>query len=218
MTTMLEQTTVAISMELPCQFPSCRDFAEPLFNQLNTPHYSTGASVMECPASLEEWRSEHRTARRAALRAERLGYRFAEVDNSEYATDIYRINTSRRERQGRPMASGYTIHRTHRTLSNAQTRCRRHRTHTYGVLFGETLVAYLTLHRAGDLAMVSMILGHGDHEPAGIMYLLIQGVIADQVPQPGVFYYNLHSSGGDGLRFKKERYGFRPSDIEWSLT
>lgn len=217
MSVTLEQTTVAISMDLPCQFPSCTDFAVPLYTQLSTPHYSRGASVMKCPASLEEWRSQHRTARRAALRAERLGYRFSEVENSHYVDDIYAINVSRPERQGRPMTEGYMVRRSHGRLSDAQTRCRRHRTHTYGVLFGETLVAYLTLHRAGDLAMVSMILGHGDHEPAGIMYLLIQGVIADQAPQPGFYYYNLHSSGGDGLRFKKERYGFRPADIEWSL-
>lgn len=217
--TVLEDTrTVHISMGLPCDHDSCAKHAEPLFTQLSVHRYSRQASVMPVPETLAEWRTEHRTARRRALRAERLGYVFAEVDFSRHADDIFAINTSLTERQGRPMTDGYTTNRRRSPLSVDQTRCARHRTHTYGILKRDKLVAYLTLHRAGDLAMVSMILGHGDHFDAGIMFLLMQGVVGKQAGSGGYFFYNVHSSGKDGLRWAKERYGFRPTDIEWSLS
>jgi hypothetical protein len=66
--------------------------------------------------------------------------------------------------------------------------------------------------------MVSMILGHGDHFDAGIMFLLVQGVVEDQAGLGGFFFYNVHSSGQDGLRWAKERYGFRAADIQWTLS
>lgn len=210
--------TVTISAGLPCDFPSCEKHAQPLFAQLDVPRYSRSASVMECPETLAQWRTEHRTARKRADRAEHLGYVFAEVDYSAHADDIFVINTSLSERQGRPMSDGYTSRRQHGRLTADQTRCPRHRTHTYGVLKSSKLVAYLTLHRAGDLAMVSMILGHGDHLHDGIMFLLFQGVVDAQAGRGGWFFYNRHDSGQDGLRWMKERLGFRASDIEWSLA
>ncbi len=66
--------------------------------------------------------------------------------------------------------------------------------------------------------MVSMILGHGEHFDAGIMFLLVQGMVDRQAGMGGYFFYNVHSSGTDGLRWAKERYGFAPADIEWSLS
>lgn len=216
--TVVEATrAVRMSMELPCDHESCEKHARPLYEQLSVPHYSRGASIMDCPASLEEWRAEHRTARKRADRAVRLGYTFAEVDFSEHADDLFDINTSLAVRQGRPMTDGYKIRGPRRPLSEDQTRCPRHRTCCYGVLQGDTLRSYLTLHRAGDLAMVSMILGHGDHLDAGIMFLLMQGVIEAQAPQTGFYYYNLHRSGQDGLRWNKERLGFTERDVEWVL-
>lgn len=217
MSTMTATQTVRISMDLPCEHASCEKHVRPLYEQLSVPHYSRGASIMDCPGSLEEWRAEHRTARKRADRAERLGYTFAEVDFSEHADDIFDINTSLVVRQGRPMTDGYKTRGPRRPLSQDQTRCPRHRTYCYGVLQDDRLRAYLTLHRAGDLAMVSMILGHGDHLDAGIMYLLFEGVVEAQAPQAGTLYYNLWRSGQEGLRFYKSRVGFTEGDITWEL-
>lgn len=151
------------------------------------------------------------------MRAERLGYTFGEVDYSQHADDIFVINTSLTERQGRPMTDGYTTRRAHGKLSADQTRCPQHRTHTYGVTARGKLVAYSTVHRAGALAMVSMILGHGDHLDNGIMYLLFAGIVEDQAGRSGYFFYNRFDSGTEGLRFYKTRVGFEPADIEWVL-
>jgi hypothetical protein len=217
---MLATEQVTFAMRLPCDVGKqvCWTHAFSLYEQLSIPRYSQGASVLAVPETAAQWRAEHRTARKRAWRAERLGYRFAEVDNSQHSNDIFVINTSLTERQGRPMSDGYTVNRRHGRLSADQTRCPRHRTHTYGVLRDETLVAYLTLHRAGDLAMVSMILGHGDHLRNDIMYLLAAGMVEEQAGSGGWFYYNRHDSGTAGLVYYKERIGFHAADIAWSLT
>lgn len=195
--------------------PDCAAFAQRLHDQLGVPHYSTGCSLLAVPDSLDEWRAEHRTARKRADRAVRKGYRFGHVDFSEHSDDIFAINTSLAVRQGRPMTDGYS-YRGPRSPLPVQP-CARHKTFTYGVLRCDVLFAYLTLHRTGELAMVSMILGHGDHLENDVMWLLFAGVVADQAGSGGWFYYNRHDSGLDGLRFYKERVGFACADMELCL-
>ena len=211
----LTRTRVTIDLEAACHDYGCLQLATRFKNQLGVPRYSVGASILELPATLEDWRAEHRTARKRADRAVRLGYRFAEIDRAEHNDDIHEINTSLPERQGRPMTDGYLRRHHHGSLPDYP--CDRHRVHTYGILQGRRLWAYLSLYRCGQLGLVSMILGHGDHLRNDIMYLLALGTIEAQVGQGGVLFYNRHDSGQEGLRFYKERLGFRATDIEWVL-
>jgi len=192
----------------------CRTFAANLHEKIKAPKYQEGVSVMAVPASLDEWRLAHRTARKRADRCARLGYTFDHVDLSVHADDIHAINTSLPSRQGRPMSDGY-LHRIERSKLPDYP-CGRHNIRTYGVLHASVLRAYLTLYRCGELALVSMILGHGDHLRDDIMYLLFAGVVADQAGKGGIFYYNRHDSGTDGLRFFKERLGFAEGSVEWT--
>jgi hypothetical protein len=215
MTATLETTLVTINLEGACIDRGCSDLAFRFRNQLGVPNYSNGASVMELPDSLLQWRQHHRTARKRADRGARLGYRFDIIDRSQFNDDIHDINTSLSHRQGRPMAAGYHKQVNHRPLPDYP--CDRHRVHTYGVLQNARLRAYATLYRVGDLALVSMILGHGEHLRNDVMYLLAAGFIADQVPHGGYLYYNRHDSGTDGLVYYKERLGFHAADITWTL-
>ena len=208
-------TRVAIHLEAACYNADCTDLAFRFKKQLGVEHYSRGAAILEMPDSLQAWRDEHRTARKRADRSARLGYEFAEIDRSQFSDDIHEINVSLRERQGRPMTPGYTTYRPQGSLPDYP--CDRHRIHTYGILQGERLRAYLTLYRVGELGMVSMILGHGDHLGNDIMYLLVYRTIGMQIEQGGTLYYNLWNSGTDGLRYFKERVGFVPVDLEWVL-
>jgi hypothetical protein len=67
------------------------------------------------------------------------------------------------------------------------------------------------------LALVSQILGHADHQDNGIMYLVAQGMLEWEasVAPDGFVVYNRHDSGTDGLRWFKERLGFREVPVEW---
>jgi hypothetical protein len=200
-----------------CIEEGCVSHAQHLAETLAPQRYRFGVSIMPCPDSLEEWRSAHRTARKRADRCARLGYVFNEVDYSQFSDDIFEINTSLEQRQGRPMAAGYLEWRERGRLPEFP--CDLHNTRTYGVLTvgGWDLVAYMTLHRCNELAMVSMILGHGDHLADEVMYLLWAGMIEDQAGYSGLLYYNRWDSGQDGLRFYKERVGFREGDVSWSM-
>jgi hypothetical protein len=212
--TVTDQATV-IRLEPACVDSSCAELAWQLHRKLDTPNYTRGVALMPCPDSLEQWQAHHRTARKRAWRAGRLGYRFAEVDMSSYADDRFAINVSLERRQGRPMEAGYRKRYQPSRLPDYS--CARHKIHTYGVLQDDGLRAYLTLYRVGDLALVSMILGHGDHLRNDVMYLLAAGMVEAHAGEGCWFYYNRWDSGTDGLRFYKERIGFREADVEWAL-
>lgn len=215
MTVTAEQLRLRVRLEHDCAGPRCSAFALDLYRLLKTPQYLRGASVLPLPPTWDDWKAGHRTARKRAARAGRLGYRFAEIDRSQYADDIYEINVSLPERQGRPMAAGYLQRHQYSPLP-AYT-CDLHRIREYGVLAGDRLVAYLVLYRSGELALISQILGHGDTLADDVMYLLGAGAIRAQFAHGGVVYYNRHDSGTDGLRYYKERLGFRPADITLAL-
>lgn len=215
MSTLTLTEAVTINLEGACDHSSCAELAFRIHNQLNTPNYTQGMSVMRCPDSLEEWQGEHRTARKRAWRAERLGYRFEQVDLSLFNEDVFDINTSLETRQGRPMSSGYLRRINRGPLPDYP--CARHAIRTYGVLKDQKLVAYMTVYRVGQLAMVSMIIGHGAHLQNDIMYLLFAGMVDEQWWQGGYLFYNRFDSGTDGLRYYKERVGFGCCDIDWVL-
>jgi hypothetical protein len=166
----------------------------------------------------EEWRAEHRTARKRADRAGRRGYRFAPIRRHERAEEIWAINTSAEWRQGRRMAPNYAERPS--STPDPDYLCPRHAVRSYGVEdAGGTLVAYLHLYRAGELALVSQVLGHAEHLEREVMWLLFAGVIAaeHELEPTGWLVYNRHDSGTDGLRFFKERIGFTEHHVEWEL-
>ena len=86
------------------------------------------------------------------------------------------------------------------------------------MLDGKTLVAYLWLYRAGELALVSTILGHAEHLEDGVMYRLFLGMLERQYPLGGTVVYNRFDSGTEGLRFFKTRLGFAEGDVTWALS
>lgn len=203
-------TALQVSLELGHD-GGCHDLAAPLYLQLARGSYDR-CSVLEL-TSLQVWREEHRTARKRADRAQRLGYRFERIQRHEFSDDIHRINTSLPERQGRPMSNSYQTKQSYAPLPDYP--CPLHGINTYGVLTGGRLVAYMWLYRVGDLALVSSILGHGSHLEGDVMYLLMQGVIDAEARSGGYLTYNRHDSGTDGLRFYKERCGFTEQHVEW---
>lgn len=202
---------VQISFELDC--PQCHDFAEPLYGQMSSGKYDVCA-VLKIPDAIEDWRLEHRTARKRVWRAERHGYTADVLHREFHADDIHAINTSKPHRQGRPMSPGYMERQEFSPLP--MYHCGRHAVRISGVFQGPTCVAYLVMLRAGDLALVSQILGHDKHEDAGIMFQLFAYALEREIDNgAGVVVYNRWDSGGNGLRDFKAWLGFEESSVEW---
>lgn len=218
MSATLERTTVTVNMERDCLDGGCVELAERTHAQLASGAYTWPCSLLPLPASVGEWEAEHRTARKRAWAAERAGYRFREFCRSEHADDIYAINTSAPERQGRPMSTGYLVRQQFSPLPAYP--CERHAIRSYGVFdAADVLRAYTVVHRVGALVMFSQILGHADHLERHVMYLLVRGALAAQAHAgPGFAFYNRADSGTDGLRFFKERCGFTATRIDWRLA
>lgn len=206
---------VGVSLEVGCRSDVCGEFARPLFFQMSSGRYDA-CSVLRLPGTVGEWRDQHRTARKRAGRARRRGYAFSRVDRHLYSDDIHAINTSAPVRQGRPMSAGYRQRTEFGPLPVYP--CARHAVRTYGVIGpGGGLVAYLWLYRAGELALVSQILGHDEHLRDEVMWLLVEGVIEaeSEIDPDGWLVYNRHDSGTEGLRWFKERCGFEEMGVEW---
>ncbi len=203
--------TVRVSLELGC----CPDTDAGLFAQMSGGAYQE-CSVLPIPASLDGWRTEHKTARKRADRAYARGYVADALPRERYADDIHAINTSASYRQGRPMSNGYRHRQEFSPLPLFA--CARHATRVTGVWApGGHVVAYLVMLRQGDLALVSQILGHADHLEHEVMWLLFEHALGREIAadRDGVVIYNRHDSGTDGLRWWKERVGFREDAVEW---
>jgi hypothetical protein len=210
---MIATAECAISLELGHN-PPCLDLSGPLYRQLADGKYDK-CSVMPLPSSLEDWRAEHTTARKRTDKAQRTGYRFVRVVRHERVDEIYAINTSKAKRQGRPMTAGYLVKPS--DTPDPDYPCERHGVHPYGVETADgELVAYTWIYRAGQLCLVSQILGHADHLVHGVMYLLWQGMLTSEPPDDGYIVYNRHDSGTDGLRWYKERVGLTETSVRWA--
>lgn len=204
---------IEVDLGLGHDAPGCRALADRLYVVLH-PKYGAGASAMPLPRRYDEYLAAHRTARKRAQRCRALGYSFGPVTRSMYEDDIFEINNSKAERQGRLMDPAYRTKQSYR--NDPEVVCPWHANYFYGVVDADgRLRAYTWTYRCGDLLMLSTILGHGDHLKNDVMYELVTGVIASHAN--GTLFYNLHRSGTDGLRYFKERLGLSPTDIAWRL-
>ena len=195
-------------------------FTEPSTRDPRIGRYEDGCSILVVPATFDAyWGSPAARWMRQKVRgAGRAGYRFAHIAREDYLDDIYAINTSMPERQGRPMAEAY-LHRPAPQRPLPDFPCAHHALRGYGVLRDGHLYAYAWVYVIGEMCLFSTILGHGEHMKAGIMSLLIVEAVRDLMTTADLRFamYNLHASGGDGLRFFKEQMGFQPYRVTWTM-
>lgn len=146
-------------------------------------------------------------------KAMKLGYRFSTIDRNKYVDDIYEINTSKSERQGKEMSESY------------QTKTEQYEENPDSAYFGVVnsegkLVSYLWLNLAGEVAIISTLLGHGDFLNDGIMYYIVAEAIGEALARPQVKYvmYDTYFGASEGLRKFKEKLGFQPHRVKWGIS
>ena len=130
---------------------------------------------------------------------------------NSHLDDIYDINTSAKERQGREMNPAYFEYP--KPKSPIENNC-NHQYHLYAV-WDETgkWVAYAIIHRMGEIANTSTIIGHADRLKDGIMYLLMDTII-NTIPQDTHWLiYGEWDSGTKGLQYWKHATGFFPAHV-----
>lgn len=149
--------------------------------------------------------------------------------------DIHEINTSTDVRSGGVMRGSYLKSVDEmggaptRAYSVAKYNCMKHWAQPWGVfepclgymqgnqITNEKLVGYIFLKRFGEFLLYSVILGHYDYLPQGIMILLHHEVMkwvldsyAPEVEGVKMVMYAGYDQGTEGLRDWKRREGFEP--------
>lgn len=197
--------------------PYCAVLAAQEFHTLDGGGYHSGMSVMPLPLDVDDYLRFHKTFRRRAAGAARLGYTVERTEPALHYEDYMEINRSKAERQGRPMRESYTKKKYSPGLLG-EPKCSRHHIVEYCLSIHDTVRAYSTIYRCGGLVHVSMFLGHGDYLEDGIMYLLMREIIRAQAANgAGTLFYNYHDSGTAGLQWYKEKIGLKADDVEWIL-
>lgn len=197
-------------------------------------------AVLKIPDSVEDYISKMKKVRgsdplRKARKAKRAGYYCEEFVFQNHIPDIYEINVSAKHRQGREMSAPYRrsveelggIPETYRELTQPQDPT------DYVKMFGifilepghkqgkltvdRRLCGYITLHRMGELALYSQLLGHAELLKDGIMYRLHEFIVESITKQTGEIFRGIKylMSGSicsvtEGLKMWKKWNLFEP--------
>jgi hypothetical protein len=208
-----------------CQVLPFQLFDEMTEPNLRYPGYGeleVNVSVLILPDNIETgwWDlASSRELRKKVNRARRMGYEFAPFAYNDYLDDIYEINISKTERQGRPMDRGYLTRPQPRDHQPAQP-CPRHGIGHFGVFNDGKLYAYQRVLQIGEVALSRTILGHGDHLRDGIMFLLLFEVARWHQEHYRTAYccYHLADSGSEGLQQFKQTMGYVGHVVRWELS
>jgi hypothetical protein len=145
-----------------------------------------------------------------AKRARSRGYAFTEIDRNQHVADIYDINTSLDNRQGRPMDQVYREKQTSfETLPHFRY---------YGILNPHgRLVAYANLGLYGNFASFSHLIGLRNND--GIMHFLVVEIILQLIERQQVRYvmYDTFFGAQPGMQTFKKILGFRPYRARYTL-
>jgi hypothetical protein len=178
---------------------------------------SFGVALLNIPRKFEEYLKgkEKELTRRKIRRAKGCGFYFDCFSPIKYIDEIISINISLPFRQGIPLHKSYQD-------SNHVKYSFQSIDEIYGVFDkNNTLKAYAYTPISGDVFIFSTLLGHGDDLINGIMYLLISEVIREMIERkiklgaPQWAMYDTMLGASEGLRFFKERLGFKPYRVQW---
>jgi hypothetical protein len=135
-------------------------------------------------------------------KAHRL-YSFAEFDYNDRLDDMHAINTSRAERQGKPMTSRYRQFPD--PIRRPWDTCSRHRSSWWGGFDANgEMRGYCNLVVLNEVGIVNTVLGHAD-APAVVNGLFAH--MARHADVEWIHYLTLRNSGSSLAAFKR-RVGF----------
>jgi len=133
-------------------------------------------------------------------------------ERNERIPEIWEINISAKERQGRGMSIGYLKE----PVRVGSWECEEHA----GLFFGcfspaGKLVAYIVVSPMGEIWWLSMIIGHKEYLKDFVMVNILVEVILTAYEQKIKYIgYHRFKNGTKGLQWWKESMGFEPKILE----
>ena len=147
-------------------------------------------------------------------KAQKNSYCVRPIEYDEHLDEIFAINTSKKERQGRPMDAAYRRYPQRRSAALRRLGIEYHCFGCFEQSSGK-LVAYAGFYRFGRLFRIDKVLGHGEHLRYGIMNLLfaeLAGLLAASHPNSYLNYLTMNTLGDF-----KARLGFAPYNLIYLL-
>jgi len=177
-----------------------------------------GVALISLPNSFSDYltgrdKQALRTNRRKAIKH---GFTFSSFSPLEHIDEILEINQSMKIRQSKPMNPDYLN-------VDALVSFFKDKEKIYGVFdIHGNLKAYAYTPIVGEVCVISRLLGHGEELDKGIMYFLISEVIREMIEiknKNGVplwIMYDTLFGASKGLKYFKERLGFKPYEVIWT--
>ncbi|HZF70595.1 hypothetical protein [Sulfuricurvum sp.] len=169
-------------------------------------HLSLYSTCEEYLASINGKNSAFYYARKAKNRH----YTVSQIERNSYLNDIFDINTSMPERQGKKMSSPY--------CQKSERLDDKENYKYFGVIDADgKLRSYCYIGYYGNFAIVSQLLGHKKYLNDGIMYLMMSEIICELIKEQKVPYlmYDTFYGAGEGLQMFKKKLGFAPYRVKW---
>lgn len=203
------------------------DDAESIFKNFTKPHprYKVfqnkkwGVALMPIPDNADKYLKgkPKQVVRTNRTRCLKQGYYFKTFNPVDRITEVMDIHSSAHFRQGRPMSEAYLN-------ENEVLHWASNKPLLFGVFNSDDILkAYAYAPVIGDLCIINRLLGHDEALNDGVMYLLISEVVSQMVSNkltfgyPNWFMYDTFFGAQEGLRYFKERLGFKPYKVIWKL-
>lgn len=157
----------------------------------------------------------NRKSRQMITKSQRRGYTYRRFNYNDYLQDIYEINTSKEERQNKPMAEGYLEYPT--PISSEFHRCDTHKYLRVGGFKDSKMYAYCAVAFVNELAILNTIIGHADALTDGVMNGLIDYLvrICDDGGRVKYLNYLTMESSGESLQAFKRSVGFESYEVRF---
>jgi len=161
----------------------------------------------------EYFDSLKRKSRQMITKAKRRGYTYDGFNYNDYLQDIYEINTSKIERQNKPMTESYLEYP---TPSAEFAGCHIHKYFRLGGFKDGKLYAYCAVAVVNELAILNTIIGHADALTDGVMNGLINFLVkVCYVERVRYLNYLTIENSGESLQGFKRRVGFESYEVRF---
>jgi len=139
----------------------------------------TNIAILNVPENINEYlKLIGSKSRNMIKKCEKNEYYGKKINPDEYLDDIFKINTSKKFRQGKEMTESYKKFPKKYNLDYESFNS-KYCVEFYGIFKNNTLVAYGFFYFCNEFVMLNSILGHGDHLTYGIMNLLTYFIVND---------------------------------------
>lgn len=201
-----------------------------LYKYFNKPHKkykifknkTLGVMLLNIPKTAEEYEkmiTGKNSVGYFSRRCQKLGYHTEFFNQKDKLDEIYAINTSSTNRQGRKMSDKYLEFPSEEEIKD--------NVKYLGVFNNDgLLVAYTRVTVTREFCIINKILGHSEYQNDNIMYLLLRDMVLYLIdhyksilPEKDVYFmYDTFFGASEGLKLYKTRNKFVPYRVKWKYV